>query len=313
MAVVDEHVRVAQQWAGQEGFQRFRQLGDWVVPDPRLFRADWHAVSVDGVQLAEWRSTPFSGRPLLDDPGTVRLDVVVGGRLQYGMDDAVHVGEPGSVHLVHSGRPLQVSSPSGMRVARVTLSDESIPLWLRGSAPVPDGPLPSTTLTTGFVALLDRLTAVIRDDPDQPPLTTARAVGVLVTALLEEAVPSGSSSPGDLREQILSFIDRHLGDADLGPAVIADEFGVSLRWVHRVFNRGDESIARYIRERRVDAIAHQLRTDRRWVRVTDLAARFGFAGRDQLTRAFKQRYGMTVADYLDLAVRERPLPQPPTR
>ena len=70
-----------------------------------------------------------------------------------------------------------------------------------------------------------------------------------------------------------------------------------------------KAIARYIRERRVDAIAHQLRTEKRWVRVGDLAFRFGFAGRDQLTRAFKQRYGATVNEYLDLAMSGAPLPQ----
>ena len=305
-----EHVRTVRTWGGGDGFARFRQTGDWSVPDPREFRADWHSVSIDGVQLAEWRSTPIAGSGLEEEPGAIRLDAVIGGRMQYRIDGVVKQGEPGSVHLMHVGRPVRIASQTPMRIARVTLFEEAMPVWLRDSAPLPDGPLPTTALTAGFVALLDRLTAAIRDDPDEPPLATAKAVGVLAVALLEEAIPSGASGSGDLRERIVGYIDRHLGDNDLGPKRIADEFDISLRWVHRVFNQGDESIARYIRERRVDAIAHQLRTEKRWVRVGDLAFRFGFAGRDQLTRAFKQRYGTTVNEYLDLAMQGGPLPQP---
>jgi len=307
-----EHLRTVRTWSGADGFARFRQTGDWSVPDPREFRADWRAVTIDGVQLGEWRSTPVAGSGMEAEAGAIRLDAVVGGRVQYRLDGVVQQGDPGSVHLMHMGHSVRIAAQVPIRIARITLFEEAMPVWLRDATPLPDGPLPTTALTTGFVALLDRLTAAVRDDPDEPPLTTAKAIGVLALALLEEAIPSGASGPGDLRDRIVGYIDRHLGDNDLGPKRIADEFDISLRWVHRVFNQGDESIARYIRERRVDAIAHQLRTEKRWVRVGDLAFRFGFAGRDQLTRAFKQRYGMTVNDYLELAMQGSPLP-PPSR
>ncbi|MFD1721053.1 helix-turn-helix domain-containing protein [Amnibacterium endophyticum] len=309
MALIDEQLRVAQTWSGVDGFQRFRQTGaDWLTPDPRLFRAEWTSTSIDGVQLSEWRSTPVSGRPRPNEPGTACLNAIIGGRIRYELDETAYSAEPGSVHLFHAGRSVRLSAPGGMRIARVVLLEEAMPVWLRGPSPLGDGPLPATTLTAGFVALLDRLTAAIREDGVQPPVATAKAIGVLASALLEEAIPSGTSGMGDLREQMIAYIDRHLGETDLGPRRLAAEFDVSLRWVHRVFNQGDESVARYIRERRVDAIAHQLRSERRWVRVADLAARFGFAGRDQLTRAFKQRYGVTVNDYLDLVLQDRPLP-----
>lgn len=308
-----EQVRTALAWAGQEGFARFRRTGDWAVPDPGGFRADWSAVSLDGIQLAEWRSTAVSGAAPPDPPGSVRLDAIIGGRVHYRFGRIVHAGEPGSVHLMRSGRPVHLSVPGGLRVARVSLRGTGMPVWLRDLSPLDDGPLPVTALTAGFVALLDHLTAAIRDDPGEPPLATAKAVGVLAAALLEEAIPHGGAGTGDLRERIVAYIDRHLGDEDLGPRRIADEFDVSLRWVHRVFNRDDESVARYIRERRVDAIAHRLRSERRRERVADLAFRFGFAGRDQLTRAFRQRYGVTVTEYLDLVVQGNGAPGPVRR
>lgn len=301
--------RIQQTWIGPEGLARLSSTGHYSSPEPLKFKADWHAVAVDGVQLAEWRSTAVSGLPSPEPSGPLRLDAVIGGRMQYRIGDATHSADAGSVHLIHVDRPMRFVCHGPMRVARVTLQESALPMWLRESTPVPDGPLPATTLTSGFVALLDRLTTSVRELSEDPPLATAKAVAVLAAALLEEAIPNSLEERGDLRQRIIGYIDRHLGDQDLGPRRIADEFEISLRWVHRVFNQDDESIARYIRDRRVDAIAALLRTERRWVRVGDLAFRFGFAGRDQLTRAFKQRYGMTVNEYLDVVVQGGDLPQ----
>jgi AraC-like DNA-binding protein len=88
---------------------------------------------------------------------------------------------------------------------------------------------------------------------------------------------------------------------DRGPRSIAADFGVSLRWVHAVFDVDGASIARHIRQRRLDLVADQLRDRRRLPRIGALAETFGFASRDQLTRSFKARFGVTIADYAALA------------
>ena len=119
------------------------------------------------------------------------------------------------------------------------------------------------------------------------------------------------TSEHDLRGRILEHIERHIGDLDLGPQSIAGEFGISLRWVHHVFNVDGASVARHIRERRLDVVAAQLQSDRRFPRIGALAERTGFASRDQLTRAFKARYGVTIAEYAALASEGRaPAPVP---
>ena len=127
----------------------------------------------------------------------------------------------------------------------------------------------------------------------------ARAVRALAVAALEDSVPEAAEH--DLRSQILEYIERRLADPDLGPQSIASAFGISLRWVHHVFNVEGASVARHIRERRLDMVAAQLQSDRRFPRIGALAERSGFAARDQLTRAFKARYGMTIAEYAERA------------
>jgi AraC-like DNA-binding protein len=73
--------------------------------------------------------------------------------------------------------------------------------------------------------------------------------------------------------------------------------------VHTVFDVDGASVARHIRERRLDLVAAQLQRGRRFPRIGALAEQSGFGARDQLTRAFKARYGMTVADYAQRASR----------
>jgi AraC-like DNA-binding protein len=79
-----------------------------------------------------------------------------------------------------------------------------------------------------------------------------------------------------------------------------------------VFNVDGASVARHIRERRLDLVAAQLRSDRRFPRIGSLAERTGFASRDQLTRAFKARFGVTIAEYAALASEGR-APRPLVR
>jgi AraC-like DNA-binding protein len=81
--------------------------------------------------------------------------------------------------------------------------------------------------------------------------------------------------------------------------MIAAELGISLRYAHQVFNRDGTTIARFIRDRRLDAAAAALRDAQAGARPGELATRYGFGSRDQLARAFRRRYGMTMREYRD--------------
>jgi AraC family transcriptional regulator, positive regulator of tynA and feaB len=64
-----------------------------------------------------------------------------------------------------------------------------------------------------------------------------------------------------------------------------------------VFNDGERTIARYIRDRRLDAIALELRTAARRAELSELAAHHGYRGHEAMSRAFRERFGVSPTEY----------------
>ncbi len=302
-------VEVAQQvWAGSSGFDRIRGTSMLASPSTAAFRAERRRLVVDGVDLADWRCSPLAGRgPVAadTDPDSPRIVAVLSGAFRYWADLRAHEGVAGSLHLLPGARDTRFSVPVHSALLCVVLPRDLVSPTILTRVSASCGPLRSSPLTTGFVALAEQVLERSGARADSP---AAHAIRSLAAAVLEESMPEPEDL--DLRDLILRHIERHLGEPDLDPRRIADHFEISLRWVHHVFDVDGVSLARYIRERRTDMVAARLRADQRRVRIDVLAAQHGFAGRDQLSRAFRARYGLTIAGYADAVAEDRPLPAP---
>jgi len=284
-------------WDGRAGFERFSAAGRFAVPDPLRFRASWRRVDVDGVQVGEWATSPISGaQPPRRDGASVFLVAVLDGSVRYWSGGRTVEGPAQSLHLLSSAEPIRFAVPEPSRLLRVTVPGAFLPQGVRAATSRTVGEVPATRVTSGLTSLVEEVLDPAVGGAASP---AARAVRALAVAALEASVPEASEQ--DLRAQILEHIERHLDDPDLSPQTIASAFGISLRWVHAVFNQDGASVARHIRERRLDIVAAQLQRDRRFPRIGALAEQSGFGARDQLTRAFKARYGMTIAEYAERA------------
>ena len=285
------------EWQGPAGFERFGASGRFAVPDAKRFSATWRGTMVDGVQIGEWTTSPISGalRPRRD-ASAVFLIVIADGSLRYWSDGRAIDARSGSLHLISSADQIRFAVPEPTRLLRIVVPGAFLPQEVRAATAGTIGQVPATRVTAGLTSLVEQVLDPTMGGASSP---AARAVRALAVAALEDSVPEAAEH--DLRSQILEHIERHLPDPDLGPQSIASSFGISLRWVHHVFNVDGTSVARHIRERRLDMVAAQLQTDRRFPRIGALAERSGFAARDQLTRAFKARYGMTIAEYAERA------------
>jgi AraC-like DNA-binding protein len=138
------------------------------------------------------------------------------------------------------------------------------------------------------------------------PTSRTQEAGYLERALVDLCVAVAMESVGDsnvplgtdgMRFRARALIERNLHDPSLGPSTIAAELNISVRQLHRTFNTEDESIARFILKTRLDGVAKELRSESSVRQLTEIAERFGFAGTDQLSRAFKANFGMTMSQY----------------
>lgn len=166
--------------------------------------------------------------------------------------------------------------------------------------------LTSVTLPrTALVAAATNFLGTVSLGLPQPGSPTASFVEHAIVDLLlavvaersAEGLPAEATEAGT-RVRIRDFVLRRLPDAELGPARIAAEFGISTRYLHRLFESEDTSVGSFIRRERLEKAAGEL-TDPalRHLDVKAIASRSGFAGADQFARAFKSRYGMSPRDY----------------
>lgn len=133
---------------------------------------------------------------------------------------------------------------------------------------------------------------------DGPRLGTV--LGSLVAALLARAAEPDAVPPArtPLTQGITAFIQQRLGDPELTPRGIAATHGISLSYLHRLFEAESETVAAFIRRRRLERarfdLADPAQAD---TPVHTISARWGFARATDFARAFRAAYGIAPGDF----------------
>jgi AraC-like DNA-binding protein len=98
--------------------------------------------------------------------------------------------------------------------------------------------------------------------------------------------------------RVKAYIEAHLSDSDINPTLVANDVGLSSRYINTLFKAEETSLMRYIWQRRLEKCRNDLLdpTLSRH-RVSDIAFRWGFNDLSHFSRAFKQRYEYSPKDY----------------
>ncbi|SIS41084.1 AraC-type DNA-binding protein [Corynebacterium appendicis CIP 107643] len=126
-------------------------------------------------------------------------------------------------------------------------------------------------------------------------------IDVLSVALLE-AQGSTERPPeiytAGLLESIYRFVEKNLSRSDLTVQLVADAHHISLRYLHRLFEKEDATLGEWIRNRRLDSASRQLIDPAyRHIPVSKIGANWGFPDPSAFSRAFRARFEMPPRDY----------------
>ena len=101
-----------------------------------------------------------------------------------------------------------------------------------------------------------------------------------------------------LLSMMLSHIDRHSEDPELGAAALAAKFRCSERYVHRLFATTSRSVGEHVNEKRIAACARRLldRNDAGKT-IAEIAFAAGFRDLSHFNRLFKRCNGMTPREF----------------
>ncbi len=157
-------------------------------------------------------------------------------------------------------------------------------------AVLPDGP--GTRLLRDF---LDAALETVGEQDEASPTSSAAVTATL--ELLAGAVDAGQALPDGDRERrwlaVRDLIEERLADPALVPMAIAHATGMSLRSLYELFAARDETVAGYVRRRRLVRARAELERARREITVAEVGQRWGFADQGTFTRAFRAHYGVT--------------------
>lgn len=113
-----------------------------------------------------------------------------------------------------------------------------------------------------------------------------------------EARKSGSTYHRALFRRIEEFMRETLLDHDCSPAAVAAAFGVSYRYLHRLFSEAGTTFSDWVREERL-VRAEKALTSKSFAgqSITLIAHRFGFCDAAHFSNLFKARFGKPPSLY----------------
>ena len=245
-------------------------------------------------------------------PPSYQLYLQVRGRAvgeQYGRQTIL---EPGQLALVDFSHPLRCMYTERKSVI-VSFPQSLAPLRPQEMARLTKTPISGDrgagALVASMVRQLPRQLA--DDDVDRSRLGTA--VLDLLTVALAARLDRAGDVPYETRQQALmtrihAFIDAQLGDPDLSPTTIADAHHISIRYLHRLFEPDGQTVAEWIRQRRLSRCRRDLLDPSLAHRpVYATATQWGFPNAAHFSRLFRDTYGMPPGAFRGLHVRERPV------
>ncbi|GAA2712082.1 MULTISPECIES: helix-turn-helix domain-containing protein [Streptomyces] len=163
---------------------------------------------------------------------------------------------------------------------------------------------PREGVTALLVPFLERL--AVRAAHIAPSVGDALSGNVadLLAALVDEHAEDDDDRPGTARDHLLPavrrFIDNHLGDPGLTPESIARAHRISVRYLHRLFEGEEVTVARLIQRRRLEECGRELARAAPGPgspTVSAVALRWGFPSQAHFSRVFKAVYGRSPREW----------------
>jgi AraC-like DNA-binding protein len=142
-----------------------------------------------------------------------------------------------------------------------------------------------------------------RLDAESAAAMTHHLLDLLAIALCSPGGAGGSDESAvcsAYRQRALRMVDNHLGENDLSPSRVAEEIGISDRYLQRIFAQRGQTLSSVIRARRVTEAKRLLANRQARTRsIATIGYQVGFADPAHFSRVFREQTGETPAEYRD--------------
>lgn len=271
---------------------RHEVLGDVflaVVPEGPAFRAE-----------RSWRHIAR------DPQETLSLAFIDAGQMRLRQGGREIFLEAGDLVLLDTTRPYQIVSRDMFATRNF-----QFPKALLGLADTDVSHLTGTQLRQGHALsafLVPYLGRLAQPNVSLHPVTRDRLVHDvtdILSTLIGETMREMPLEDAARRTFVLrakAFIDAHLDDPDLDPERIALAHGISVRYLHKLFQADGITVGRWILHARLEKCRRVLaEADYPDVTVSDVCHSWGFVSPAHFSRAFRTAYAMSPKQWQILA------------
>lgn len=214
---------------------------------------------------------------------------------QYGRDCCM---EPGDSVLIDCKAAYRLECIGDTRSVAVRFTHD----WLKNWVPAPERlaakPIrPDGAWGTVLSSALATLDSGLDANLALPPSAVAEQFGGLLA--LAAGPEAHALSPSEkLLNRIRGTIRDRCNDPALTPTSVADEHGISKRYLHYLFAQKSITFRSELIRTRLDA-AHRMLSDKRFAALTigEVAARCGFMEPSHFTRRFRKAYGAGPTEF----------------
>lgn len=113
------------------------------------------------------------------------------------------------------------------------------------------------------------------------------------SSVMLEEIGSNTVGRQALKRRVLAYVENNLCDQDLTNKSIAASQGISLRYLHKLFEDDDESLHTQVLHKRLNKAHEALSSAQyRGHSIESIAYRYGFSSAGHFSRAFKKHYAI---------------------
>jgi AraC-like DNA-binding protein len=268
---------------------------------------DAGAVQVSAMTLSPGTAARTPKLIRRSDPEVCKIDVLTSGRMKVEQDGRGTELGPGDMAFVDLSRPCRWESLSPVQGVAVMFPRTLLPLRTDELAR-----LTGTTVSAsqGAGALASSFARQLPDHLDGSAAAERARLGTTVLDLMAIALAgrlgrrsAGSPSPDDVSSpamllRVHAYIETNLGDPELAPATIAAALHISVRYLHKLFEAEQTTVAGWIRQRRLDRCRRDLLDPALRSRpISAIATRWGFANPAHFSRVFRSEFDVPPGEY----------------
>ncbi|MEU7143406.1 helix-turn-helix domain-containing protein [Nocardia sp. NPDC046473] len=123
-------------------------------------------------------------------------------------------------------------------------------------------------------------------------------IDLVTTSLAAHIGTDPAATTGGVLSRVKAFLENHLDDPELSPAMAAAAAHLSLGYLHKLFRAEGATVCGWIRQRRLECCRADLTDPALYeLTVAAVAARRGFVDAAHFSRLFKLTYGMPPREY----------------